>query len=162
MVLDLCMPGMGGLELQRALAALPASLPVIMLSGHADVPTAVTAMREGAVHFLEKPVAPDLLIRAVRDALTRDEQRRSVQSERAEIQQRLARLTDRERDVLSLLVEAKSVKVIARCLGTSPNTVRNQRTSILQKMGADSVADLVRMMHLVGEAGSGPPSPNVE
>ena len=158
-VLDVCMPGMDGLELQRRLAALPRPFPVVMLSAQADVPTAVRAMHQGAVYFLEKPTTPDLLVGYVRAALARCASVAGGDDERPAIRARMALLTSREREVLDLLVDGRSVKEVARLLGTSPNTVRNQRAGIQQKLHADSVADLVRMAMLVRLGPQMPDSP---
>jgi FixJ family two-component response regulator len=144
LVLDVRMPGMDGLELQRRLAAERLSLPIIMLSAHADVPMAVAALQEGAVHFLEKPVDDEELLHRVRDALELDAQLRRHRAEYAEINARLATLTDREREVLELLVTGKSAKLIALVLGTSCHTVNHQRAAILKKMHAPTIAELVR------------------
>jgi two-component system response regulator FixJ len=142
------MPGMDGLELQRRLGEKCIYLPIIILTAHADVPLAVKAFQAGAVDLVEKPYDEDDLIERIESAIARDIQFHGQQAERAAIGARLAKLTDRERQVLDRLVAGKWVKLIAAELGTSPNTVRNQRARILEKMQAASVADLVRMVML--------------
>lgn len=148
LLLDLQMPGMNGIELQRQLSEDGIRLPVIMLTAHGSVPIAVHAVRMGAFDFIEKPFDDETLIRRIQDAISQHLQLDIDPAERALIRERLATLSDREREILEKLVAGKWVKIIASELGTSPNTVKNQRTRILEKMQADSVPDLVRMVML--------------
>jgi two-component system response regulator FixJ len=143
MVLDLHMPGMNGLELQQELQARAITLPVIFLTGAASVPQAVSAMRAGAVNFLEKPFRNEELLEHVRNALELD--RRALQQDRrrAVTKQRVATLTPREKEVLVLLSEGQSNKVIARNLQLSPRTVEGYRARFTEKLEAKSVAELV-------------------
>jgi RNA polymerase sigma factor (sigma-70 family) len=156
LLLDVCMPGMDGLALQDRLVQQRVYLPIIVLTGHADVPMAVRALRAGAVDFVEKPFDEADLLRRIEEALIRSVQCTSSEAERAAIRERLAGLSQRERQVLDLLVAGKWVKAIAAELGTSPNTVKNQRASILEKMEAESVPDLVRMV-LIARLSHEPP-----
>ncbi len=135
-------------ELQRLLAKETPHLPVIMLTAHGDLPMAVDSMRAGAWHFVEKPYDRKRLLGIITEALAADHEFRLQNAERLEIEQNLASLTDREREVLQLLVDGKSTKMAALALGTSPNTIAHQRASILEKMQAESVVDLSRMVHL--------------
>ena len=146
---DFHMPGMDGLQLQAALAARGSTLPVIVMTGHADVPVAVRAMKAGAVDFLEKPFLDVQLLGAVRQALQRSLAAREAQEGAAAAAGRIARLTPREREVLELLVAGQSNKEIARTLGTSPRTIDVHRARVFDKLDADSLPDLV---HLVLEA----------
>ena len=150
LVSDVRMPRMNGMELLRCLAKQGASIPVLMLSAHGDISMAVDAMKTGAVDFLEKPIEANLLREKVAHALAKDEQSRLVDEECREIKQFLLTLTAREREVLALIVEGKNAKTIAKVLGTSHNTVRVQRASIMRKMQADTDADIVRMMSSIG------------
>lgn len=146
LLLDVQMPEMGGIELQRRLGEEGIRLPVIMLTAHGNIPLAVNAVRLGAFDFLEKPFDDEVLIGRIQDAISRHVQLDFDPAEKARIQERLTTLSEREREVLERLVAGKWVKIIASELGTSPNTVKNQRTRILEKMDADSVPDLVRMV----------------
>ncbi len=143
---DVRMPDLDGLALQRRLAGAGVTLPVIVMTGHADVPIAVAALKAGALDFLEKPFDDARLIDAVRSALStsRDAQRQAVAA--ARIATRLASLTPREREVLDLLVAGNPNKTIAYDLGSSPRTVEVHRSRVMEKMGARSLAELVRMV----------------
>ncbi len=157
LILDVRMPGMDGLELQRLLAKDAPHLPVIMLTAHGDLPMAVDSMRAGAWHFVEKPYDRKRLLGIIEEALAADREFRMQNSEQIEIERNLASLTDREREVMEHLVDGKSTKMVALALGTSPNTIAHQRASILDKMQAESVVDLSRMLHLIRpEATPGP------
>jgi FixJ family two-component response regulator len=145
-VLDIRMPGMSGLELQQELNLLGAILPVIFITGHGDVPMAVEAMQRGAFDFLQKPFRDQDLIDRVRRALMRDTEIRSLMREHDRIQARFESLTPRERQVLDLITEGKPNKVMASDLGLSQRTVEIHRAHVMDKMGAASVAHLVRMV----------------
>lgn len=145
LLLDLRLPGQSGLELQRELAARGAELPIVFLTGHADVSTSVHAMKGGAIDFLEKPVREEDLIAALTRALERDRTRRRERSEVARVEQRFALLTAREREVFAHIVAGHLNKQAAFALGIAERTVKLHRSRVLEKMGATSVADLVRM-----------------
>ncbi len=149
LVLDIRMPGLGGLELQEELIRRGSALPIIFITGHGDVPMAVDAMQKGAVDFIQKPFRDQDLLDRVREALISDEQQRKKQQEHAEIAERLARLTNREREVFDLVVTGKPNKVIAYELGVSQRTVEIHRARVMEKMQARSLADLVKM-HMTG------------
>jgi FixJ family two-component response regulator len=146
LVLDVRMPEVDGLELQRQLAARGSRMPVIMLTGHGDVPMAVAALRAGALDFIPKPFDSKMLLARIQEAIELDARTRKKHLDRAAIQARLARLTPREKEVLDRIVDGLASKAIAAALGSRFNTVQNQRASILKKMQAESVADLVRMV----------------
>lgn len=143
---DVRMPDIDGLALQRRLAELGSRLPVIVMTGHGDVPIAVEALKKGAKDFLEKPFDDEHLLRVVRDALIESEATRQRTEAADAIRVRLASLTPRERDVLDRLVAGGATKAIAKSLGTSPRTVEVQRARVMEKMGAHSLPDLVRMV----------------
>lgn len=145
-VLDLSMPGMDGLGLQRLLAERASLLPVIFLSGHGDLASGVQAMKAGATDFLTKPVDAEALLAAVQAALQRNAAARASQASQSAVQQRLASLTPREREVLPLLVEGMLNKQIAAALGTAEQTIKIHRARILQKMQVRSVTALVRLL----------------
>ncbi|MBW8076764.1 MAG: response regulator, partial [Gallionella sp.] len=146
LVLDVRMPGMSGLELQRQLNLRGAILPIIFITGHGDVRRAVEAMRHGAFDFLQKPFREQDLIDRIQSALAKDLQTRAALKERERIRRRLAFLTPREREVLALLTRGKPNKVMAQELGVSRRTVEIHRSRIMEKCGASSLADLVRMV----------------
>ena len=152
-VTDVRMPGMDGLELQRRLRQLKARLPVIVMTGHGDVPLAVEAMKSGAVDFIEKPFEDEVLLSAIRPALARQAQASDRDARATEIQQRIAKLSEREREVLDRLVAGKANKVIAFELGISPRTVEVYRANVMTKMQADSLSELVRMALIDSGAG---------
>lgn len=143
-LLDVRMPGMSGLDLQQRLHDRGVRLPVIVLTGHADVPMAVRAMKVGAFDFIQKPFNEQQLLDRVFEAIAQDRQRRARDSERAAIAERLQRLTPREREVLDRIVAGQANKVIARELAISERTVELHRAHLLQKMGLRSVAQLVQ------------------
>jgi two-component system, LuxR family, response regulator FixJ len=147
LVIDVRMPGMDGIELLTKLATRVSSPPVIMMTGHGDVPMAVMAMKLGAVDFVEKPFAAATLVRSIRDALAAC---RPASTATYEIDGRLARLTGRERDVLEQLVVGRSNKEIALELGISPRTVEIHRARVMEKMQAQSLSHLVRMALAAG------------
>jgi two-component system response regulator FixJ len=148
-VTDVRMPGMTGIELMRKLKEIGVTLPVIVITGHGDVPLAVEAMRGGAVDFIEKPFDDALIIRAVRNALESGTAQQERKEERAAIATRLATLSNRELQVLDGLVAGHANKVIAYDLGISPRTVEVYRANLMTKMQADSLSDLVRMKLLM-------------
>lgn len=145
LVLDIRMPGLGGLELQQKLIELDSSLPIIFITGHGDVPMAVEAMQQGAVDFIQKPFRDQDLLDRISEALKTDQRRRSEREEHAEVSSRLDKLTKREREVLNLVVTGKPNKIIAYELGVSQRTVEIHRARVMEKMQAKSLADLVRM-----------------
>jgi two-component system, LuxR family, response regulator FixJ len=151
---DVRMPGLSGIDLLRRLKELQIGLPVIVITGHGDVPLAVEAMKFGAVDFLEKPFDDDVMLASVRAALDRSEEKAAIESERAEIRARIAALTQRERDVLEGLVAGHPNKVIAFRLEISPRTVEIYRANLMTKMKAGSLSELVRMTLVAGPAKS--------
>ncbi len=151
-ITDVRMPEMDGLELVRQLKDLGVSLPVIVMTGHGDVPLAVEAMKAGVVDFIEKPFDDELMLRAIRHALERGEHDDQREAQRADIVGRLANLSGRERDVLNGLVAGKPNKAIANDLRISPRTVEIYRANLMTKMHAGSLSELVRMAMLVGAA----------
>lgn len=149
LVLDLKMPNISGLELQTQLAESCAP-PIIFISGRSDVPSTVKAMKAGAVEFLTKPVDPDALLPAVTTALARDRISRAQRADLARLQNRMAQLSPRERDVLPLLVKGLLNKQSAAALGIAEVTLQIHRSQIMRKMQADSFAELVRMAGRLG------------
>ena len=148
-ILDARMPEMAGIEVQARLKQCVADMPVIFLSGSADIPIAVAAMREGAVDFIQKPFDRDTLVACVRRAVDLHSEREGP--ERHEVLARLHSLTTRERNVLGLVVAGRTCKQIARNLGGSHRTIEVHRHHIMEKMAASSLADLVRMRLLAGD-----------
>ena len=153
-VTDVRMPGLSGLDLLRRLKDLKIEVPVIVITGHGDVPLAVEAMKSGAADFLEKPFDDEVLVASVRSALSQHDGAAKRQSERAEIESRLAALSNRERDVLDGLVAGRANKQIAFDLGISPRTVEIYRANLMNKMQAGSLSDLVRMALVAGIVGA--------
>jgi two-component system, LuxR family, response regulator FixJ len=149
---DVRMPEMDGLELQRRLAEAGSRLPVIVMTGHGDVPIAVEAMKAGAADFLEKPFDDEQLLASVLRAIAASERVRDEAEAAADIAARLATLTPREREVLDKLVEGLPNKTIAYDLGSSPRTVEVHRARVMEKMGARSLPELVRMKIAVSGA----------
>ncbi|MCH7717424.1 MAG: response regulator transcription factor [Gemmatimonadetes bacterium] len=154
MVLDLSMPGSTGLELQQDMAAADIDLPIVFLTGHGNVPSSVKALKSGAVDFLEKPVDEDRLLSAIKDAVEQDIRTRRDRDKLSEIQGRVARLTRRELQVFRLVVQGKLNKQVAGELGMSEKTVKVHRARVMQKMEADSLAELVRLAQRAGELSS--------
>ncbi len=154
-ITDVRMPGMSGIDLLRRLHELKISVPVVVITGHGDVPLAVEAMRAGAMDFLEKPFDDEVLLASVRSAFEKRDGDSKRRAERAEIETRLAALSNRERDVLAGLVAGRANKQIAYDLGISPRTVEIYRANLMNKMQAGSLSDLVRMALIVGMVGSG-------
>lgn len=150
-VLDVRMPGMSGLELQEHLASQNIRIPVVIITGHGDVPMAVRAMKSGAIDFIEKPFNDEVLLDAIRRAIAFEERQRSEESEHSEIQQRLSHLTPREREVMRMVTDGRSNKEIANALGVSAKTIEAHRARVMEKMQARSLAELVRMALAVDE-----------
>jgi len=149
-ITDVRMPGISGIDLLRRLGEMHIKMPVIVITGHGDVPLAVEAMKVGAVDFIEKPFEEELLLVSVRSALNRSRETASREAERTELQARLSMLTNRERDVLNGLVAGKANKIIAFDLDISPRTVEIYRANVMTKMEAASLSELVRMALAVG------------
>jgi len=156
LVLDVRMPAMSGLELQEELNRRGAVIPVIFITGHADVPMAVEAMRHGAFDFLQKPLRDQDLVDRVQKALARDSETREELKEHSRIRARIATLTPREKEVLDLLTVGKANKMMAQDLGLSQRTVEIHRAHVMEKMGAKSVAQLVRMVMDLEHHGGAP------
>jgi RNA polymerase sigma factor (sigma-70 family) len=146
LVLDVRLPGLSGLDLQRELAARNMRIPIVFVTGHGDIPMGVRAMKAGAVEFLTKPFRDQDLLDAIRIALERDRARREQEKEVTALRQRFESLTPREREVISMVVSGMLNKQIAGQLGTAENTVKVQRSRAMEKMHAPSLADLVRMI----------------
>ncbi|HXV26043.1 MAG TPA: response regulator FixJ [Alphaproteobacteria bacterium] len=144
-IADVRMPGMDGLELQQQLLARNIRLPVIIITGHGDVPIAVRAMKAGAIDFLEKPFADEAILDTVRLAFARNERPRFQHDPEGITGERLAQLTQREREVLSAMVAGHPNKVIAHLLNISPRTVEIHRARVMEKTGARSLSHLVRL-----------------
>ena len=150
LVLDVAMPGVDGLELQRRLVDAGCPLPIVFITGHGDIPTSVRAMRAGALNFLSKPVNDDDLLAAVEEAVETDRVARRAQRDMALVRERLATLTPREREVLEQVVAGKLNKQIAGDLGTVEKTIKVHRARVMEKMGARSLAELARMGERLG------------
>ena len=150
-ILDVCMPGMDGLEVQVRLKQRGIDTPVIFLTGAADVPIAVSAMREGAVDFIQKPVDNKDLVARVRQAIDRHRRQRQDDDERSDVLRRLSSLTAQECRVLDLLISGKTDREVARALGTGNRSIDSHRSRIMEKMAAPTLADLVRMRLLAAE-----------
>jgi two-component system response regulator TtrR len=150
LVLDLNMPGMSGLDLQQYLKEQGVLLPVIFLSGRADIPKAVQAVREGAIDFIEKPFDYKHVVERVRDCLERDRVARATHDRKRVVCERLGQLTQREREVLDLVVAGKMNREIAEALDISIKTVEAHRARLMEKLGADSVAELVQIVVAAG------------
>jgi FixJ family two-component response regulator len=149
-VLDVAMPGIDGLAMQQRLTASGGLLPIVFLTGHGDIPMSVRAVKAGAVDFLTKPVKGVDLLRAVGAALDLSEQRQAQRAEWADLQARAAQLTPREREVFGHVIAGRLNKIIADRIGTTEQTVKVHRARVMDKMGAESVADLVRIGQRIG------------
>jgi FixJ family two-component response regulator len=145
LILDVELPDISGLDLQAELAKSGVEMPIVFLTGHGDIPMSVRAMKAGAVEFLTKPCGKQELFDAIEEALLRDGEARKQRSDNFELQQRLETLTPRERQVLALVVAGRLNKQIAGELGTTDLTIKVHRGRVMRKMGADSLADLVRI-----------------
>jgi FixJ family two-component response regulator len=150
LVLDVRLPGLSGFELQHKLSRLEHSIPIIFISAHGDIPMAVQAMKSGAVEFLPKPFRDEELLKAIQQALARDQAAKAQGNELSRIRTRHAHLTTRQRQILSLIIEGKLNKQIAAQLGLSENTIKVHRHRIMEKMGVSSVA---RLVHMIGQIG---------
>ena len=153
-IVDIRMPGMGGLELQEELHRRGCTMPVIVVTGHGDVGLAVRAMKAGAIDFVEKPYSDDELMRAVSFAFVRFEDARQHQAQIAAAEARIGALTPREKDVLKLLVAGRPNKVIAHELGISPRTVEIHRANVMEKLDCRSLAEAVRLSLAANFSGS--------
>jgi two-component system response regulator FixJ len=153
LVLDVRMPGMSGLELQQQLNLRGAVIPVIFITGHGDVPMAVEAMQQGAFDFLQKPFRDQDLIDRIQKALEKDRANRAELGKHSRLRERHEALTPREREVLALVMSGKANKVMAADLGLSQRTVEVHRARVMEKMGASSLAHLVRMVLDLEESG---------
>jgi FixJ family two-component response regulator len=145
LVLDISLPGLNGLELQKRVAAERTDMPIIFITGHGDIPMSVGAMKAGAVEFLTKPFNDEVLLTAIRQALERSRLALAQEAEMQELRDRYASLTPRERDVMALVVSGLLNKQVAGELGITESTVKAHRGQVMQKMKANSVADLVKM-----------------
>ena len=150
LVADIRMPGLSGLELQQRLNEQRSEIPIIFITGHGDVPMAVTAMKSGAVDFLQKPFRDQDLIDRIHKALDRDGERRKGRAERDEIRARLTLLTPRETEVMQRVVRGQANKVIAMDLGVSQRTVELHRARVMKKLKLRSVAELVHAIDRIG------------
>jgi FixJ family two-component response regulator len=147
LVLDVRMAGMSGLELQSRLRELGMTIPTIIITGHGDVPMAVEAMKAGALDFIEKPFRDQVLLDSIQRAIECDRRTREARKQSAEFESRVGCLTERERQIMDLLMLGKANKVIAYELGISQKTVDFHRSNVLNKLGVGSVVDLVRVAH---------------
>jgi FixJ family two-component response regulator len=154
LVLDIRMPGMNGMELQRQLNARNSILPIIFVTGHGDVPMAVDAMQRGAVDFVQKPYREEELLGKIQQAIASDAENRADLEEKHKIRAKLSDLTPRESQVMVLMIEGKANKVIAYDLDISQRTVEIHRARVMEKMGVRSLAHLVRMVMAAEETGS--------
>lgn len=159
-LVDIQMPGIDGLQLQRDLINSTHEIPIIFITGYGDIPSSVKAMKAGAVDFFSKPFNDDDLLRAIREAIQRDQRERSERAERVSLAARLATLTPREREVLDLVVRGLLNKQIAAALGASEKTIKIHRGRVMAKMKAPSVADLVRAAEKIGTPPGSPPPPD--
>jgi len=150
LVLDVRMPGFSGMDLQSELTQSGIHIPIIFITGHGDIPMSVRAMKAGAVEFLTKPFRSRSLLEAVRAAIETDRSAHKARSETGELRQRYEQLTPREREVMALVVAGQLNKQVAGELSTTERTIKFHRAHIMQKMGVESLADLVRMAEKLG------------
>jgi FixJ family two-component response regulator len=160
LVLDVSLPGLTGLDLQKRVASDRTDMPIIFITGHGDIPMTVQAMKAGAVEFLTKPFGGDILLSAIRNALERSHAERGQQAEMRELREGYASLSRREREVMTRVVSGRLNKQVAAELGISEITVKAHRGRVMRKMHADSVADLVKMAARLSLAAA-PPRPDV-
>ena len=158
-LLDVRLPGLGGLELQSTLRAIGWDLPIVFMTGHGDVPTSVRAMKDGAVDFLSKPFGDGELLEAIGRALSRERATRQERELLADLRNRFESLTPREREVCALVVTGRLNKQIAATLGTSEKTIKVHRARAMSKMQARSLAELVRIVDRLGVARGTFPAP---
>jgi FixJ family two-component response regulator len=154
LILDVRMPGLSGLDLQRDLSEANIHIPIIFITGHGDIPMSVRAMKAGAVEFLTKPFRDQDLLDAIQQALERDRHARSQQADSADLRNRYQSLTPRETEVFALVVKGLLNKQIALQLGTSEITIKLHRRQVMEKMQADSLPDLVRMSEKLPQKGT--------
>ena len=150
LILDLQLPGLSGLDLQKRMAEADIDVPIVFLTGHGDIPASVRAMKAGAVEFLTKPVDEQDLLRAVQEAIERDRHAQQHKSEIQELKERHASLTQREREVMRQVISGLLNKQVAAELNITEFTVKIHRAQVMRKMRADSLADLVRMAESLG------------
>jgi FixJ family two-component response regulator len=150
LLLDVRMPGLDGMQLQKELTRSGISIPIIFITGHGDIPMSVRAMKAGAVEFLTKPFRSQSLLEAIRSAIERDRSAHKERSESEELRQRYEQLTAREREVMTLVVTGMLNKQVAGELATTERTIKFHRANIMQKMQAESLADLVRVAGKLG------------
>jgi len=153
LVLDISLPGLNGLELQKRIAVERTDMPIIFITGHGDIPMSVGAMKAGAVEFLTKPFNDEVLLAAITQALDRSRQALAEETKIQELLDRYASLTPRERDVMGLVVSGLLNKQVAGELGITESTVKAHRGQVMQKMKANSVADLVKMTAILNQSG---------
>ena len=158
-ILDVRLPGMSGLDLQRTLAATGAHIPIVFITSHGDIPMTVRAMKAGAIEFLPKPFRDQDLLDSVQRALEQDRARRQRKAEFVTLWERFESLTPRERQVLPLVVSGLLNKQVAAVIGTSEAAVKVHRSQLTRKMGANSLADLVRMAEKIGVSTQPPQTP---
>jgi two-component system response regulator FixJ len=151
-VTDVRMPGLSGLDLQRELKRLGVGVPVILITGHGDIAMAVTALKDGAADFIEKPFDDERLVESLAQAMAAERELHSEVAARSELAARVAELSPRQREVMYLVAEGLSNKQIALQLGISPRTVENYRAWAMERMGANNLADLVRKVLILGRA----------
>jgi two-component system response regulator FixJ len=145
LVADIRLPGLSGLGLQERLAQRGLRIPIILITGYGNVPIAIQAIRAGAVHFLEKPISRQMLLECIQTAIDQDATVRRKEAKRADVAARLATLSDREREVMTLLIAGRYAKQIAAKLRISDKTVAKHRARVLQKMGVENIAELVQL-----------------
>jgi two-component system response regulator FixJ len=162
LLLDLRMPGMGGLELQQTLTARGITLPVIFVTGHGDVTGAVRALKAGAFDFFEKPFNDHDLLARIHEAIAHDREVRAERALKESVRARVDTLTRRQKDILDLVVSGETSRDIAQRLGLSPSTIEGHRIKILKRMGASGLVDLVRMIASAGIRKPDPEVPPVE